>query len=463
MSAWLNWVKTAARRRFAKDVGVLTAANIVSAGLGFLQALVVARWLGPTGYGLAALIMSYPSFVLTVLSFRTGQGAVKYLGEFAATGHTGRLLALCRFGYALNLAVAVVTLVIVAVTGRWIETSLLKTPDTLWVLIGYTAAYIPSSFAETSVAVFSTLRRFVTLAWIRVVVTMVRVALVLVLLQAGYGAAGVVAASALTISLRGLGLLVLAHRTVVRTWGATWLRAPWRALAGKWREVLGFFLYTNLSALVGVAVKQLDVLALGYFQGPAVAGNYNLAKVFGTAVGTLGRTLQTVIYPRFAALWGGGRAAEFNLTLRRAALGLGLPLGAGFLLGLPLVPILLPIVVGTRFDDAIPMVSIAYVMTAMSLGLFWLRPWFLSTGRVREWFGLGAANSLFALIAFPASAVLAGGVGVAAARLAGRLIRNLGAIFIVVRATRRREAGDTPGRPPVSVARAADASDAEVP
>lgn len=451
------------RRRFARDVGVLTAANLVSAGLGFLQGLLVARWLGPKGYGLAALIMSYPAFVLTVLSFRTGQGAVKYLGEFAATGQTARLLTLCRFGYLLNLAVAVVTLAIVTVTGRWIEGSLLKTNGTLWLLIAYAAAYVPSSFAETSVAVFSTLRQFTTLAWVRVLVTVFRVALVVALLIAGYGAAGVVAANAVTISLRGVGLLILAHRVVVRTWGATWLQASWRALEGKWREVIGFFLYTNLTALVAVAVTQLDVLALGYFQGPAMAGNYNLAKVFGTAVGTLGRTLQTVIYPRFAALWGGRQTVEFEQTLRRAALQIGLPLGLGFLLGLPLVPVVLPVIVGTRFDAAIPIVSVAYVMTAMSLGLFWLRPWFLSTGRVRAWFGLSLVNSLVALIAFPVSAALAGGVGVALARLGGRFLRNLGAVLIVLRATRRHEAPEPVGHPPLPAARAADVTDVEVP
>ncbi|HEV8352582.1 MAG TPA: lipopolysaccharide biosynthesis protein [bacterium] len=438
-------------RRFAKDVGALTLANIVVGVVGLAQGLVVARWLGPQGYGLAALIMSYPGFVLSIVSFRTGQGAVKYMGEFAAVGRRDQLLALCRFSYALNLAVALLTLVIVAVTARWVEGSLLKTAGTGGLLILFTAAYVPASFAEASVAVFSTLGRFRTLAWIRAGTTLFRLGAVVLLLWAGYGAAGVVGAAAMTMGLRGILLLVASHRAVLIRWGGSWLRAPWDGLAGKWREVLGFFLYTNLTALVGVAVKQLDVLALGYFQGPAMAGNYSLAKVFGTAIGSFGRTLQTVIYPRFAALWGAGRVDEFRDVLRRAAIGLGLPLGAGFLLGLPLLPILVPLVVGSRFADAVPIIAVAYVMTAMSLALFWLRPWFLSTGRVRTWFGLSAANSLFALIAFPIGAAVGSGLGVALARLAGRIIRNASAVVIVVRAG-RAPGGDqdlTPARVPV--------------
>jgi len=57
-------------RKFVQDVGVLTVANAVGVVLSFIQVIVVARWLGPKLYGVAALVMVYPSILFGFLSAR---------------------------------------------------------------------------------------------------------------------------------------------------------------------------------------------------------------------------------------------------------------------------------------------------------------------------------------------------------------------------------------------------------
>src|SRR5213594_1383751 len=68
---WKKLQATPVGRQFAREVGLLTAANFVEAAVSFVQGLLVARWLGPDLYGVAALVMSFPSLVHTFFDARS--------------------------------------------------------------------------------------------------------------------------------------------------------------------------------------------------------------------------------------------------------------------------------------------------------------------------------------------------------------------------------------------------------
>ena len=63
---------------------ILTVANLAGAALSLIQGVLIARWLGPESYGVAALVMSYPDLVYTFFDARSSDASVKYLGEFHA-------------------------------------------------------------------------------------------------------------------------------------------------------------------------------------------------------------------------------------------------------------------------------------------------------------------------------------------------------------------------------------------
>ena len=95
---WAAFRTKVIERKFVRDVGVLTIGNGVAAVLSFTQTILVARWLGPELYGVAALVMSYPSLVYTFFDARSSEVSVKYLSEFHARGEHERALAMCKLG-----------------------------------------------------------------------------------------------------------------------------------------------------------------------------------------------------------------------------------------------------------------------------------------------------------------------------------------------------------------------------
>lgn len=173
-----------------------------------------------------------------------------------------------------------------------------------------------------------------------------------------------------------------------------------------------------------VFVKRLDLVVLGYFRGPTEAGYYRLAKSIVAVVRSLARPLQSVTYPRMVRLWSAGRHNELKRAIRRYAVMVGIPLGVLVFLSIPLLPMVVELVAGVEYLPAAFVSQIFFLAGAVYLGLFWVRPLYLATGRVRSWFGLGLINVGFVIMAYPVGAALWGAYGVAAGRATAGILNH---------------------------------------
>jgi len=202
---------------------------------------------------------------------------------------------------------------------------------------------------------------------------------------AGFGVPGVVVASASVSALQGIAFTVAAHDTARRRWGASWFGSSLSLLRGSRRRIAGFLIYSNATVLVGLVVKQLDVISLGYLRGPGDAGIYSLARKISTAIAELVVPLQTVLYPRLARALA-DHQRSWRRTVWQVALKGGLPLGIPVLLAVPLAGPAIEILFGADYLPAVGASEWLLASSAVWLMLFWLRPAYLSGGRIRLWF-----------------------------------------------------------------------------
>jgi O-antigen/teichoic acid export membrane protein len=379
---WTNLRSNVLEQRLFRDVGVLTAANVVDAGLSVLQGMLVARWLGPELYGVAALVMTYPALLFTFLDPRASDASVKYLGEFSSRRERERASAMCTLGWVVDLLTALVALLAVAATAGWAAAHVVRAPEVVLPMVLFTAAFVPRALAGTATAALTTLGRFHLLATATVLQAVVRTALVLGLVSGGAGVAGVVYGNAVAVALSGVGLTLLAYPLITATWGRTGVARAWTVLAGHRRSIFSFLLYNDVNAFLGAFVKQADLLFLGWLRGPTDAGYYRLAKSLGTTLGLVVAPLQSTTYPRFARLWGLDRQDELRAVVRRYAWSVGAPLGATVLVALPLVPSLIVGVVGERYLSAAPTAQLVLAGAALWVAGFWVRPYLMAVGRI---------------------------------------------------------------------------------
>ncbi len=362
------------RRKFVQDVSVLTIGNLVVAGLNFIQGILVARRLGPELYGLAALVMAFPSLIYTFFDARSYEASVRFLSEFESRGQREAVLAMCKLGYAVDLGISSLTLLIVIVTAPWAARTFVHDPGSSGLIMIYSAALIPRAMVGTSHAVLSTLGRFRFIAWIDVLSNIIQATLVVGFVLVGWQVAGVVWGNAIAAISAGLLYGCIVWMMIHRTWDGSPLQGKWKALRGSRRQIFRFLIYNDASTLLGLVLKQLDVLLLGYFRNQTEVGYYKLAKSLAGAVSYLVSPLQSVTYPKFARLWGSGDGEGLRRIVRRVALSVGAPLGLAVLCSTALVPFVLPLLVGDAFRPAIAAAQILLFDSAVWLAFFGCGP-----------------------------------------------------------------------------------------
>lgn len=387
------------RRRFARDFGLLMGADGIALAIAAVQGILVARWLGPEDYGVVALVMVYPQAIRMVLDARTEEASIRYLGEFHVRGSREKASAIVLMGYLIDLAVSLLAFAVVAATAALAATELVHDADEAGLLIVVAGALVFASASYTSRAVLRTLGDFPVLAAVRVSVAALGAGLVLALVQSGAGVEGAVWGLAATLAFEGVVLLVLGLRATRRTWGLVRLGVAWQAVEGRRRELGSFLAWTNVGALIALIPSQLALLLVGAISGQREAGYYRLAQSL-TSIANLGlMTLRSIVYPRLAAI-GGDMKPRLFAAVRRYALLVGAPLGIAAMLSIPLVPLIVPALVGSAYDGAIPAAQIMLGAAALWIAFFWLRPLYLTLGEAKLHAQTYGAASLLALVAF---------------------------------------------------------------
>ena len=398
-SLWTAFRTKVIARKFVRDVGILTVANLAGAALSLIQGVLVARWLGPESYGVAALVMSYPDLVYSFFDARSSDASVKYLGELHARGERERAVAMCKVGYLVDLAMAATAFGVVLATAFWVAENIAHCPDSAWLVLVYSAALVPRAFVGTSYAVLVTLGHFSSMALLDTATTVLRTGLVLGLVLAGWQVTGVIWGNAVAMIAAGAWYGVVAYVLARRAWGASWLQGRWSDLRGYRRAIVSFLAYNELNALLGMIPKQLDIVLLGYFRNPMEVGYYKLAKSLTNVVSYLVAPLQSVTYPELAKLWGSGDRDGLRRRLRQLTWQVGVPLAIAVLIGTACLPSLLPLLVGEAYRPAILVTQILLVGSAIWLALFWLRLTYLVADRIARWMvGISLYSAAFLIL-----------------------------------------------------------------
>ncbi|MGK7905026.1 MAG: lipopolysaccharide biosynthesis protein [Hormoscilla sp.] len=410
---WKYFRTQVIKRKFVRDVGVLTIANLVAAMLSFAQGIFVARWLGPERYGMAALVMTYPGLVFAFFDARSAEASVKYLSEFYARGDRDRVLGMCKLGYIIDVGIAMLAFFTVFSTASWAAQAIAHRPEAVGLIVVYAAAFIPRGLVGTSRAVMVTLGKFNLIAWIETCTTFLRVVLVLSLAFAGWQVAGVVWGNTIAMAVTGLVQGAIGWFMIYRHWGALPFQGKCQHLKQQSQEIFKFLFYNNITALIGTIPKQIDILLLGYFRSPLEVGYYQLAKKLSSIVSYFVGPLQSVTYPEISRLSGLGKISAIQNKVKKLAFQVGLPLGLTVLVVTLLLPSGLTIFFGDEYQPAATAIQLLFLGSAIWLTFFWLKPVFMTIGEMKFWASNSVLVVMLTLTGFAFAIPVGGYVGLA--------------------------------------------------
>lgn len=307
--------KTGAIRAIARNLGWMLASRGVLAVLSLVYLAIVTRTLGVEGFGRFALITGASQALATVVGFQTWQIIVRYGTGHVEPGGEARLARLFKACGLLDLASAILGVILAAVIIRTWGEALGVRPVHARATMIFTVAQL-LSIRSTPLGILRLRDRFSFAAAADSVTPVVRLI-------------GAVTAAVVLPSVTGFliawGLAEVL--TAAAYWGALARTGDLRRLFARGTGVrdvvrdhpgiVRFSLATNASSSLGLSAKQIPLLLVGGTVGTASAGAFRLALQLAQALTKVSQLLARAAFPEIVrAVAAGGLARVRQMILR---------------------------------------------------------------------------------------------------------------------------------------------------
>ena len=370
----------------------LFSSNSLSLVLSMVQGILAARLLGPAGYGLVGIVMSYASTVNGLLSFRMSELVVRYGGEYIERNQRDRAAALVKAASLTEGTVSVIAFLVVVLSAGIATRYFAKTPGTEGLFIIYALGLLANFNIETSTGILQVTDKIRLQGVINLIQTVATASII----SAAYFLQGslqvVLGAYLLGKVILGMGMFITAQVHLHRTIQRSWWKASIRSLPAL-KEMAKFSISSNLSATAILVFRESEILWVGFFLSAEAAGYYKAAYAIILLLALPVHPLILTVHPELNRLivqkaWPRLRDFLRKVTtvsfIYNFALGLGLVLFGRWVLW----------IYGEEYTVAYPALMALLVGMVFNFTLFWNRPLLLS----------------FSLPTFPLIAIIIAGI-----------------------------------------------------
>jgi O-antigen/teichoic acid export membrane protein len=368
-------------RRVVKNSGYLFSGTGISAALGMVQGILVARLLGVDGYGIVGVITLFTGVVNNLVSFRMGEVVIKYVGEYVEAGDEKQAAALFKLAALVEMGASVVAFVLLVLLAPLAAQYLAKDASLAGLFVLYGLVVLANLIAESSTGLLQIFDRFRPIAILGLVGNIVTLALVALVYWLQGGLAGVLLAYLAGKAVSALGLSLVALVESGHRWGSGWWRASLQPLKPRYRQLAHFAVSTNLSASISLITKDSELLWVSLFRGPVETGYYRLALTLTNLVQMPVSPLPQATYPELSRQAARGEWQEMRSLLRQGSLLAGSYTLAAtvflIVLGKPLIAWLYT----PEFLPAYPALVILLIGYLAANTFYWRRTALLALGR----------------------------------------------------------------------------------
>lgn len=368
-------------RRVVKNSGYLFSGTGVSAALGMLQGILVARLLGVDGYGVIGVITLFTGVVNNLVSFRMGELVIKYVGEYTEASDERQAAAVFKLAALVEMGASIVAFALLVLLAPLAARYLAKDASLTYLFVLYGLVVLANLIAESATGLLQIFDRFRAIAALGLVGNLVTLGLVALVYWLQGGLAGILLAYLIGKAAGALGLTLVALLESSQRWGRGWWQAPLQPLRPRLGEIARFAVSTNLSASVSLITKDSELLWVSLFRGPVETGYYRLALTLTNLVQMPISPLPQATYPELSRQAARGEWREMrSLLLQGSRLAGGYTLAATIFLiflGRPLIAWLYT----PEFLPAYPALVILLLGYLVANTFYWRRSALLALGR----------------------------------------------------------------------------------
>lgn len=358
------------------NTGWMLGGKGFGAVLSLIYLAIVTRSLGLDGFGQFSLALGAGQAAATIVTFQSWQIIVRYGMPFLHEGRRDALDRLVRYTITLDIAAAIVGVVLVAGGTLLLADHFGWSSSFAWQAIG-TSAVLVLSTHWTPIGILRLHDRFAAATVADAVTPAVRC----------IGAIGVWLVHPSVIAYLVVWAVAEAL-TAIAHWIAAHRVQPLRWPPARWREILAenpgigrYSIVTNLSSSLNVGGKELAVLIIGLVITPAAAGSFRLAQQLAQGLAKLSQLLARAIFPELVRSRTAAGSEAFDAllarTLRMSAIGGGIVFVLLLLIGKPAIAL----ISGREFLSAYPVLLALGTAAAVDFAAVGFEPALIAMGR----------------------------------------------------------------------------------
>jgi O-antigen/teichoic acid export membrane protein len=284
--------------KLKKAFMVLLGGTLIASILGFASIGLVARGLGLERFGIFAIITSYLLIIDKLVNFQSWQALIKFgaiaqessLDEVDKKNEIQKVSAFC---FSIDLFTALLGFLLAILLAEPLCRYFEWDSDIYFMLLLYSGSML-FKFSSFGLGLFRLLNRHSLQANIIVISAIVKFILTFIAFVLEQSLFTYLIIWGLTDIL--LNLLITFYSVLLLN-SVTGSKNPFSAGLGFNKPLVRFVLWTNVSGLIDLPAKELDVMFVGILTSEKEAGLYKLAKQVMAMVGRLGSPLYQSIYP----------------------------------------------------------------------------------------------------------------------------------------------------------------------
>jgi O-antigen/teichoic acid export membrane protein len=365
--------------KILRSSGSLFSNNTLALGLSVLQGVMATRLLGPAGYGLIGVVMTFASVINSIFSFRMSELVVRYGGEYLKKGEKEKASALLKGAGLIEGIVSLVAFLIVIFTAHLAETYLAKTPDIAWMFTVFAVNLLANFNTETSTGILQITDRIKLQGTINLIQAIITTLVIAGAFFFNGSITTVLIAYLIGKSIVGLGLFIAAQIQLHNQLGRGWWRTPFSALTAR-KEIVRFAFSSNISATIIKFFRESEVIWIVFFLDTTAVGYYRVAYTIVHFLAIPADPLIATTFPeinRFAVEKAWNKLKSFLKRITAFSFAYNLALGAGLILFGQLA---ISIYSGAEYLPAYPALVALTIGLVFNYILFWNRPLLLSLG-----------------------------------------------------------------------------------
>jgi O-antigen/teichoic acid export membrane protein len=280
----------------------LMAGTAGSTIMGAIAAILIARLLGPAGYGLYTLAFVLPSLIAAIVDFGLSPALTRYGASLRVQQKYRKLASMISSGFLFSLVVGIgASLLVFALSGQLAAFVLQR--QEMGQLLLLASACIPFQvFFNLAYQTFVGLDRMEQGALVAVLRNVTTVIVSPVLIVVGFGTAGAILGQVVGWMVAGLVAvwLLLAHWQAFRK-----MPSELELRNGKQADIgtmMGYGLPLYVVSLLTATLAQYQRITLAFFVSDTEIGNFSAAFNFGMLVSVVATPITTSLFPAFSKL-----------------------------------------------------------------------------------------------------------------------------------------------------------------